>query len=144
MKAFLCLASLMATVTLAQAQVLPVPGARNPDWLLDKPATNGRPIRRDTLPSGRDPMPIADPRRQGQGGTDAMPNALSKNIQSIGNHHRYWDAARQLSYDWQSRSGQLGPDSLVTVFQQATGTTFTYRRAPAKSGRVRPQLIPGK
>jgi hypothetical protein len=72
-----------------------------------------------------------------------MPNALGKSILSIGDTHRYWDAARQLSYEWQSRAGQVAPDSLVTVRQQSTGATFTYRRA-AKQWKARPTPTPGK
>jgi len=106
---------------------MPVPNTRNPDWVLDKTTLGFRPSRPDTLPGGRDQMPIADPSRPG--GVATMPNALTKSITGFGNTHQYWDAARQLSYEWQSRPGQIIPDSLITVRQQATGATFTYRRA---------------
>lgn len=128
MKSILCIIAWLGTSALAHAQVLPVPNARNPDWVLDKTTLGFRPSRPDTLAGSRDRMPIADLNRQN--GTASMPNVLGKSITSIGDTHRYWDAARQLSYEWQSHAGLLAPDSLVLVKQQATGATFTYRRTP--------------
>jgi len=133
-------AALLATAS-AHAQVLPVPNARNPDWIQTDTKLGFRPSRPDSLPGGRDQMPIADPSRQS--GPPTMPNALAKRITSIGNHHRYWDAPRKLSYEWQSRPGQVVPDSLVTVQEQATGATFTYRRA-TKQWKTRPAPTPSK
>ncbi len=142
MRSLLCVLAGLLTAARAHAQVLPVPNARNPDWIQTDTKLGFRPSRPDTLPGSRDQMPIADPSRQN--GAAVMPNALTKSITSIGNQHRYWDAARQLSYEWQSRPGQVAPDSLVTVRQQATGATFTYRRAPARPWKARPQPAPGK
>jgi hypothetical protein len=76
-------------------------------------------------------MPIADP---GRSGPVAMPNSqLNKNLSSSNGRYRYWDSARQLAYEWQARPGSnsAAPDSLVTVYQQKTGATYTYRRRPA-------------
>jgi hypothetical protein len=128
MKTLLCFAFWVGATAAAHAQILPVPNARNPDWILDNTTLGSRPSRPDSAPGSRDRMPIADPSRQG--GVSAMPNALTKSISSVGNRHYYWDAARQLSYEWQSRPNQVAPDSLVKVRQQATGATFTYRKRP--------------
>ncbi|TDN35924.1 hypothetical protein E4631_04555 [Hymenobacter sp. UV11] len=127
MRSLWCATAWLGATALSHAQVLPVPNARNLDWVLDKTTLGTRPSRPDSLPGGRDQMPIVDPNRQG--GVAAMPNALAKSITGSGNYHQYWDAARKLNYEWQSRLGQLAPDSLVTVKQQDTGATFTYRRA---------------
>ncbi|MGI4738507.1 MAG: hypothetical protein ACRYG7_25340 [Janthinobacterium lividum] len=136
MRSLLCAFTGLLIAASAHAQVLPVPNARNPDWIQTDTKLGFRPSRPDTLPGSRDQMPIADLNRQS--GVAPMPNALTKNILSIGDQHRYWDAARQLSYEWQARPGQVAPDSLVTVRQQATGAMFTYRRAPARAWKARP------
>lgn len=104
---------LCAGTSIAHAQLLPVPGAKNPDWTLKKsePRPNAEPS--DVLP-----------------GTDRMPNAMQKSVKSIGNRHYHWDSDRQLAYEWLSRptSGSIAPDELVTVRSESTGTTYTYRR----------------
>ena len=130
MKSLLCAVAWLGASILSHAQVLPVPNARNPDWVLAKATSGFRLSRPDSLPGGRDRMPIVKPNREGPKDAIPMPNGLSQRITSIGDRHEYWDAARQLRYEWQSRTDQVGPDSLVTVRQQATGATFTYRRAP--------------
>ena len=129
MKILSCLVAWLGATALGHAQVLPVPNARNPDWVLTKTTPGFRPSRPDSLPGSRDQMPIANPGRSRSGEATPMPNGLGRSITSIGNRHEYWDAARQLSYEWQARPGQTAPDSLVTVRQRATGATFTYRRA---------------
>lgn len=121
----------MGATVVAQAQLLPVPDARNADWVLDKTTPGSRPSRPDTLPGGRDRMPMASTNPPGQ--TPAMPNALTARISgnstgTAGGQRYYWDAARQLGYEWRARRGQFAPDSLVTVRQQSTGATFTYRK----------------
>ena len=95
----------------AHAQLLPVPGTKNPDWTLEKseaPQYGGQPML---------PPP-----------TDGMPNAAQKSITSIGNRHSCWDAERQLAYEWKSRPGEVRPEKLVTVREERTGTAYTYRR----------------
>ena len=106
------------------AQVLPVPGARNADWALEK----------------------TEQRRTGQAatllGSDRMPNAGQGSIASIGNRNYQWDANRQLAYEWLSRSGSPAPADLVAVRDDRTGTVYTYRRqAPAKASRQWHRLL---
>ncbi len=128
-------ALLLLTTLSAHAQLLPVPNVRNPDWVQTDTKLGFRPSRPDSLPGSRDRMPIADPSR----GTAArIPNAQRRNLLNIGNTYRYWDADRRLTYEWQARSGSAAPDSTVTVYQQATGATFTYRR------RVAPPTVQGQ
>ena len=141
MKSILCAAACLGATALSHAQVLPVPNARNPDWVLDKTTLGFRPSRPDSLPGSRDQMPIATPSREGE--VTPMPNGLGRSIASIGDRHEYWDAARQLRYEWQSRTNQVGPDSLVTVRQQATGAAFTYRRLP-KQWKYQRSITPSK
>lgn len=128
MKQLLLLPALLASTLAAHAQLLPVPNTRNPDWVQTDTKLGFRPSPPDTLPGSRDRMPTVDPRRNG---TPAMPNAQRKNLTSIGNTYRYWDADRQLAYQWEARPGSAAPDSIVTVQQQATGAVYTYRRAKA-------------
>ena len=109
----LCPAMLLTASLAAQAQVLPVPGGKNPDWVLVQ--TERKPY------AGQDMWPTS---------TDRMPNAAAKSIKSMGNHHYYWDATRQLSYEWLSKPDQVAPSSLVIVHQQTTGATFVYRKRP--------------
>jgi hypothetical protein len=123
----LCPSLVLGTALAAHAQLLPVPNTRNPDWVQIDTKLGFRPSQPDTLPSGRDRMPVADPSR---GNTTRMPNAQRKNLTSIGNTYHYWDADRKLAYEWQARSGSAAPDSTVTVRQQSTGATYTYRRRP--------------
>jgi hypothetical protein len=124
----LCPALILGTALAAQAQLLPVPNARNPDWVQTDTKLGFRPSRPDSLPGSRDRMPIADPSRSG---APTMPNALGKkNLTNIGNTYRYWDADRKLAYEWQARPGSAAPDSTVTVHQQSTGAIYTYRRRP--------------
>jgi|GEM_PF-1790241 len=124
----LCPALLLGTALAAQAQLLPVPNTRNPDWEQTDTKLGFRPSRPDSLPGRRDRMPIVDP---GRGSTARIPNAQRKNLLSIGNTYHYWDADRQLAYKWQARPGSAAPDSTVTVLQQRTGATYTYRRRAA-------------
>ncbi|RZK97472.1 MAG: hypothetical protein EOO62_27955, partial [Hymenobacter sp.] len=89
MKQLLLLPALLATSLAAHAQLLPVPNTRNPDWVQTDTKLGFRPSHPDTLPGSRDRMPTVDPRRNG---APTMPNALRKNLTSIGNTYRYWDA----------------------------------------------------
>jgi hypothetical protein len=109
----LCPAFLLIASVATQAQVLPVPGDKNPDWVLFQ--TERKPYDGQVMQS------IS---------TDRMPNAAVKSIKSRGNHHYYWDAARQLSYEWLSKPDQVAPSSIVIVHQQTTGATFVYRKRP--------------
>jgi hypothetical protein len=132
----LCAGLVLATTLSAHAQLLPVPNARNPDWVQTDTKLGFRPSRPDSLSGSHDRMPIADPSR---GGAPTMPNALGrKNLTNIGNTYRYWDADRKLAYEWQARPGSAAPDSTVTVHQQATGATYTYRRRSA------PPMVQGR
>jgi hypothetical protein len=132
----LCSALVLGTTLAAHAQLLPVPNTRNPDWIQTDTKLGFRPSRPDSLPGSRDRMPIANPSR---GTTARMPNAQRKNLTNIGNTYRYWDADRKLAYEWQARPGSAAPDSTVTVQQQSTGATYTYRRraaAPTVMGQL--------
>ena len=104
---------LCAATSIAHAQSLPVPGAKNSDWSLEKTELRPNADPSDVLP-----------------GTDRMPNAVQKSVKSIGNRHYHWDSNWQLAYEWLSRpsSGSIVPDKLVTVRQEPTGTIYTYRR----------------
>jgi hypothetical protein len=107
----LCPAILLAASLAAQAQVLPVPGGKNPDWEFlrtERKPYDGHIIRSSSV--------------------DRMPNAAAKSIKSIGNHHYYWDDATQLAYDWFSKEGTLGPVVLINVRAQQQSTVYTYRR----------------
>ncbi|AMJ64646.1 hypothetical protein AXW84_03785 [Hymenobacter sp. PAMC 26628] len=100
--------------------MLPVPGARNPDWALET-----------TVPDAyrQEPSILTMPR-------DRMPNALQKSVLSNGNRSYHWDAARQLTYEWPNQAGSVGPHNSVTVRDERTGTTYTYgRRAPRPAAR---------
>lgn len=105
----------------AKAQLLPVPGKKNPDWVL----LNIRPQSYDAQALA---IPSPPP-------TDRMPNASQKSIQSIGNHHYYWDANQQLAYDWYSKEGKTEPDVMVFVREQRKDSVYTYRRANYKFER---------
>ena len=118
-RSLLCLAVLLSAALAAQAQVLPVPGAKNPDWVLF--GTYRRPY---------------DNRVFGPPSTDRMPNAAAKSVKSIGNQHYYWDAAHQLAYDWYSREGTLTPFGLVNVRVQQQDIVYSYHR--------RGEKLPGK
>ena len=134
---------LLITATAAHAQLLPVPNTRNPDWEQTTTKLGFRPSRPDTLPSGRDRMPTANPDLNGG---DRMPNSqLNKSLASANGQYRYWDSVRRLAYQWQARPGShsAAPDSLVAVYQQATGATYTYRRRPVPTATPR-LLSPGK
>ena len=113
MKRLLFAASLLFAAPAAYAQLLPVPGVKNPDWKLEKT---------ETLP-GAEPSDL-------QSGTDRMPNAAQRSIAGAGNHHYWWDGTRQLAYDWLSRpsSGSVAPDKAVAVREERTGTTYIFRR----------------
>lgn len=124
----LCAALLLSAALAAQAQLLPVPNARNPDWVLENTQAGLHPSRPDSLAGSRDRMPIADPNRQAP--TARMPNALPKSISGAGSMRRYWDADRQLAYEWKAQPGRMAPDQVVTVHQQTTGATYIYRRRP--------------
>ena len=107
----------------AQAQTLPVPGTRNPDWALEK--TEARPT------AGPSAALL---------GSDRMPNATQQSVSSAGNRHYQWDADQQLAYEWLGRSGSEAPGQSVAVRDERTGTVYTYRRAtaPPKSRLWRP------
>ena len=112
MKGLLLSSALLCGLS-ARAQMLPVPGGKNPDWMLLK--TEQRPYDgRPVIPSG----------------TDRMPNAVHKSISSIGNHHYSWDAEHQLAYDWMSRdSSSVAPFKLVQVREGRKDVVYVYRRA---------------
>ena len=113
MKCLLLPIALLCAAPAAQAQLLPVPGTKNPDWALEKSEAGPNAEPSDVLP-----------------GTDRMPNAMQRSIKSIGNRHYHWDSKRQLAYEWLSRpsSGSVAPDQLVKVRAEPTGTLYTYRR----------------
>lgn len=128
MRVFLCLGIWLCASVVAQAQLLPVPNTRNADWVLINTTPGRRPSLPDTLPGSRDRMPTAGPNPLAP--TPAMPNALTAGLSNqstglVGGARAYWDAARQLSYAWR---GPAAPDSLVTVCQQSSGASFTYRK----------------
>ena len=113
MKQLLPFVVLLGPAVLAHAQLLPVPGSKNPDWKLEKsgaPQSESLPMLPPTLP------------------TDRMPNAAHNSIQRIGNRYSYWDADRQLAYQWASSSGSAKPEQQVQVLEQRTGIAYTYRR----------------
>jgi hypothetical protein len=107
----LCSTTLLGASLIAQAQVLPVPGGKNPDWVLF--GMYRRPY---------DSQAIWPP------STSRMPNAAGKSIMSHGNSHYYWDADRQLSYDWYSRDGTLKPFGLVYVRVKQQDIVYSYHR----------------
>jgi len=113
MKSRFFLLLLSGGVFTPQAQLLPVPGARNPDWKVEKT---------ETLPNA---TPFGEPPK-----VDRMPNAVQNSIASSGNRHYHWDANRQLAYQWLSRrgSGTVAPDKEVLVREEQTGTVYTFRR----------------
>ena len=111
MKILLLLFALTGGATAAHAQLLPVPGTKNPDWKLEK---------FEALQSKG--LPVLPPP------TDRMPNAAQKSIQSNRNQHTYWDADRQLAYQWQSSPGSVKPEQQVKVLEQRTNIAYIYRR----------------
>lgn len=104
---------LCAAASLGHAQQLPVPGGKNPDWVLEKSKMRPNAQPTDVLP-----------------GMYPMPNAMQNSIKSIGNRHYYWDSHHQFAYEWLSRSssGSIAPDAVVTVRKGPEGTTYTFRR----------------
>ncbi|WP_143080245.1 hypothetical protein [Hymenobacter arizonensis] len=125
MKTLLLPFALISSISLAHAQLLPVPGGKNPDWVLFK--TEAQPY------DGMALVP-APP-------TDAMPNAAQKGLRSIGDHHYYWDAERQLAYDWISRGDSKAPFMLVNVREQRKNFVHVFRRADVNG---RPNYLPGQ
>ncbi|MBF9222826.1 hypothetical protein [Hymenobacter ruricola] len=113
MKILPILVALYCSISVAHAQLLPVPGVKNPDWKVEK---------KEALP---DATPFDEAPK-----TDRMPNAAQKGISSIGNRHYHWDAEHQLAYQWLSRpgSGTVAPDKEVLVREERTGITYTFRR----------------
>ncbi|MBF9143606.1 hypothetical protein [Hymenobacter properus] len=113
MKALLLPLALYCGISAVHAQLLPVPGAKNPDWKVETPE-----VVPEAVPFGEAPK------------TDRMPNAVQKSIASKGNLHHYWDAERQLTYEWRSRpgSGTVAPDKKVVVREDRTGLTYTFIR----------------
>ncbi len=126
MKQLVLLPVLLAITLAAHAQLLPVPNTRNPDWVQTNTKQGFRPSHPDLLPGHHDQMPVVDLHRSG---ASTIPNAQRKNLMSIGNTYRYWDADRKLAYQWEARPGSAAPDSVVTVQQQVTGAIYTYKRA---------------
>ena len=110
-----------AVSAVANAQLLPVPGKLNPDWVL---------VSAQPQPYDAQALEIPKPAP-----TDRMPNVAQKSIRSIGNHHFYWDANRQLAYDWYSKEGKTEPDIMVLVREQRKDTLYAYHRANFKSER---------
>jgi hypothetical protein len=102
----------------ANAQLLPIPGKKNPDWVL---------INAEPQPYDAQALAIPAPAP-----TDRMPNAAKKSIRSIGNQRYYWDADRQLAYNWYSKEGKTEPDIMVFVREQRKDIVYTYRRANAE------------
>jgi hypothetical protein len=114
MKSILLSVTLLCGASVAHAQLLPVPGAKNPDWVLQQ-----------TAKTPYDGQALAPPPA-----TDPMPNGAQKSISSIGDHHYYWDAQRQLSYDWYSRGpATMAPFVLVNVREANKDFVYVYRRA---------------
>lgn len=99
----------------AQAQLLPVPGAKNPEWQLKKTVPADSPDASSVL-----------------SGADRMPNALQKSIASSGNHHYHWDGRRGLTYDWLSAPDKTAPRDTVKVRDTRNGIVYIYRRASRK------------
>ena len=127
MKLLLILLSLL-TLSAAQAQLLPTPGTRNPDWALAKTDPPHTYNRVDTLRYHPDPMPNSAEELPAP--TDHMPNGARKSISAIGNRRYYWDAARRLRYEWTVKPGSDAPDSTVTVRDDNTDVAYTFRRRP--------------
>ena len=113
MKRLFTLLALCGSISAAHAQLLPVPGAKNPDWKVEK-----KEARAEATPFDEPPK------------IDRMPNAVQNSIVSKGDVHHYWDADRQLAYQWSSRpgSGTVAPDKEVLVREDRTGITYTFRR----------------
>jgi hypothetical protein len=113
MKSLFIFLALFGSASAAHAQLLPVPGAKNPDWHAEK----------------SEALPEATPFDEAPK-LDRMPNAAQKSIASSGNRHYHWDAERQLAYQWLSRpgSGTIAPDNKVLVREDRTGLTYTFRR----------------
>jgi hypothetical protein len=103
----------------ANAQLLPIPGKANADWVLFK-----------VEPQPYDAQALAIPPPPNR-----MPNAVQKSIRGIGNHHYYWDAKRQFAYEWYSKEGKTEPDYMVLVREQRKDSVYTYRRANFKFER---------
>lgn len=111
----------------AQAQALPLPGARNPEWALENTAPYAyRQGPNDLLPTN-----------------DRMPNASQRSVLSNGNRSYHWDAARQLAYEWPNHTGSVGPYDSVTVRDDRTGTTYTYRRRAPRQAERQWHRLPG-
>ncbi|GAB3317156.1 hypothetical protein ACFQT0_24745 [Hymenobacter humi] len=125
MKRILLPFALLYSISIAQAQLLPVPGGKNPDWVLLKAE------KRHYDAQALVPPPA----------TDAMPNAAQKSISSIGNHHYHWDSIHQLAYDWVSADGAIAPLEKVTVREQQGDIAYIYRRAKVKG---KPNYLPGQ
>lgn len=107
-KLMLAIWAVLFAATTAQAQKLPVPGQKNPDWSLH-----------------RKKEPLQSQFRS----TDRMPNARFMGPSIIGNHHSYWDSKQQLRYEWESKPDSNAPVDSIIVREEATGTVYTYRRA---------------
>jgi hypothetical protein len=107
----------------AQAQLLPVPGAKNPNWsLMRKKVVQPTQIR-----SG-----------------DRMPNATFLGPTGGGNHRYYWDARRQLRYEWDTQPGGESPLDSVKVHDDDTGTMYIYRQLSLPAAPRQWRRIPSK
>ncbi|WP_157530619.1 hypothetical protein [Hymenobacter norwichensis] len=73
-----------------------------------------------------------------------MPNSTFLGPSGAGNHRYYWDARRQLRYEWETRSGSEAPDDSVTVHDDGTGTVYTYRQLSLPAAPRQWRRIPGK
>lgn len=130
--------------SVAQAQVLPIPGNQNPDWILEKTEYNV--YSQQLRPPFEKGSQLLGNTSAHANAVDRMPNSFPKSIRSIGNRHSYWDAERQVSYEWVSRSGGLAPDDLVILREEQTGNIYTYRQKVASKAVPRPwrSLTPNK
>jgi hypothetical protein len=105
-------ASLVVAATAAQAQELPVPGEKNPDWKLQK---TEEPYPQ-AYPSGskESPAPIAMPSPRIQGGM----------LNEQGEYDIFFDSSKGVRYDLTA----LKEQGTVRVRNMRTGTEYTYAR----------------
>ncbi|MDO7854734.1 hypothetical protein [Hymenobacter convexus] len=136
MKSLFTLLALVGGTAAAQAQLLPIPGARNPDWTLTKTSPPHPYDSSDSLRYKSDRMP--NKAADFPAPADHMPNAARKSISGIGNRRYYWDADRRLRYAWQVKPGSEAPDSTVTVHDDNSDIAYIFRRR--KSSAPKPGI----